>query len=175
MSNKKDDATGEDWSGFYRTRLEKRLVDHLEAACGLWSEDVRGNLQAQHALTARYIENIALMLAEGGYTDNHGRFVRFSPTDLISVGSALKMGLALRADIMMLPLGLEAMGKAMKSMDSSAPKNNVGSNPGVGLSQPPPLTPVDQQPQPESMQTGQTVKDQEATMVPIALPAKTQS
>lgn len=169
MSNNKD----HDFSKFYKNRMEERLVKYLEVAAGLYTDNLGENIQAQVALVSRSIENIALMLAENGYISNRGHFVRFTPSDLLTIQAALTSALKLRADVMMLPMGLEGLTKAMSAVDK-VQQHSVGSgNPHTGLSEPPPLAAVDGKP--ETVEAEPIIEDGPEVMQPVLLPVKIKS
>lgn len=169
MSNSKE----HDFSKFYKNKMEERLVKYLEVAAGLYTDNLGENIQAQVALVSRSIENIALMLAENGYINQRGHFVRFSPSDLLTIQSALAMALKLRADVMMLPLGLEGLTKAMSAVDKVTQHTVGAGNPNTGLTEPPPMVAVDDQPNPSEEDPMSTVVDEQLeVMVPVVIPAK---
>ncbi len=173
MSNTKDF----DFSKLYKNNLEKRLVEYLEVAAGLYSENLEEGMQAQVALVSKSIENIALMLAEQGYVDNRGLFVRFKPQDLLVIQEALNKAIKMRADIMMLPMGLEALTKAMASTNNVKDKPSGAGNPMTGLSEPPPLVAVDSPKTETRTETtfSSEIKEEPVTMTPVTLPAKIKS
>jgi hypothetical protein len=172
MSNRKD----YDFTKLYKDRLEKRLVDYLEVAAGLYNDNIEQSIQAQVALVSKSIENIALMLAEQGYVNNRGLFQRFTPSDLLTIQQALNAALKMRADIMMQPMGLEALGKAMASVNNIVQEKTNSSNPNTGLAEPPPLVAVDSK---ESVVEEETpfgsIKEEPEVMVPVLLPTKVKS
>lgn len=143
MSSDKAKEPEINFSKLYKNRLEKRIVDYLEAIAQVPDADLRLTIMAQKALVAKSIENIALMLSEQGYFNNWGYFVRFTPQDLLTIQQALAAALKLRADIMMEPLGLEALTKAMGLADKVTGTGPTGSNPHTGLSEAPPMSAVD--------------------------------
>lgn len=146
MSSTKTDDKTTDFSKFYTNRVEKRIVDYLEALATLPQENTQQAIQAQVALVARSIENIAMMLAEQGYINNDGRFVRFIPKDLLTMQQALNMAIKMRSDILMQPIGLEAVTKTMENISKLSGSHVDKANPNTGLNAPPPLVPVDAKP-----------------------------
>lgn len=171
MSNNKPN----DFSKFYKNKMEERLVNYLEIASGLYSDNLKENIQAQSALVSRAIENIALMLAENGYVNPRGHFVRFQPTDLLTINSALTMALRLRADVMMLPLGLEGLTKAMASVDKLTTPPLGANNPNVGLNEPPPMVAVDAKETVVEEPTASPIQEEAETFALVKLPVKTKS
>jgi hypothetical protein len=172
MSNTKD----YDFSKLYKNRLEKRLVEYLEVVSGLYGKDLEQGVQAQVALVSKSIENIALMLAEQGYINNRGIFQRFSPSDLLTIQQALNAALKMRADIMMQPMGLEALTKNMAAVNSITTAGNNSGNPNTGLSEPPPLVAVDSKESVVEEEPGfGNIKEEPEVMVPVLLPAKIKS
>ncbi len=144
MSSTKNAESEVNFSKLYKNRMEKRLVDYLEALAQLPTEDLKTAILAQKALVAKTLENIALMMLEQGYVDHStGLFVRFSPQDLLVMTKALDMGLRMRADIMMEPMGLEALTKAMGMVDKVAGMGKDTKDSNTGLKEPPPLVAVD--------------------------------
>jgi len=168
MSNTKD----YDFRKFYKDRLEKRLVEYLEVASGLYSSETGETIQAQVALVSKSIENIALMMAEQGYINNQGRFVRFQPSDLLTIQQALNMALKMRADVMMMPMGLEALTKTMSALDKTSSAHSSSTNPHTGLSEPPPMVAVDSRDPPTMEEEIGAVKDAEEVLQPVNLPSK---
>lgn len=144
MSSTKTADSEVNFSKLYKNRMEKRLVDYLEALAQLPQDDLKNAIQAQKALVAKSLEIIALMMLEQGYVSHTtGLFVRFSPQDILVMTRALDMGLRMRADIMMEPMGLEALTKAMGMVDKVAGMGKATVDSNTGLKEPPPLVAVD--------------------------------
>lgn len=173
MSNTKD----YDFTKLYKNRLEQRLVEYLETVSGLYDSSAPQSIQAQVALASKSIENIALMMAEQGYVNNRGIFQRFSPSDLLTIQQALTAAIKLRADIMMQPVGLEALTKHMSAINSVELQANKSGNPNTGLSEPPPLVAVDSQKSSveEEEPVFGNIKEEPEVMVPVLLPTKIKS
>lgn len=169
MSTKDKDA----FRNLYRDRLEKRIVEHLEAIIEITEHTTKDALQSQLALIGRSLEGIALMLAEQGYVNNRGAFVSFTPSDILTIQQALGLAIKLRSDVLMTPFGAEGVAKVMSSLDKSASKSTEG-NPHTGLQEPPQMVAVDTE-QPLDEQPSSTIKDQPDVMRPVMLPAKLES
>lgn len=144
MSSDKKDEPEINFSKLFKNRIEKRLVDYLEAIAQLPPENTTQAILAQKALVGRTIENIGMMLTDAGYYDNEGYFVRFTPQNILTITQALTMALKLRADILMEPMGLEALTKSMGLADKITGLGPTGDDPNTGLKAPPPMVAVDQ-------------------------------
>lgn len=160
----------QDFSNLFKNRLEERIVNHLEQIAALYENNDTAAIETQLALVGRSLEGIAMMLAEQGYVANNGRFTKFTPGDLLTIQQALSMAMKMRNDILLIPTGVEAIAKVMKaSTELPAGKNNA--NPNTGLSEPPPLVPVDQA-QPAEHKVESPIADAPEMMHPVLLPLK---
>lgn len=168
-----------DFKNLYKDKMEKRLVDYLDSVITEYSdEDLTNMVKAQVALSSKAIENVAMMIIEGGYVSSRGNFIPFSPTDLLTIQQALKMALDLRGDLMFRPTGAEQATKLMEALNKFETKGaNSTNKDGTGLAEePPPLQAVDEKHFAEEFNS--TIKEavKEPEMVyPVALPVKSKS
>ena len=149
------------FSKLYKNRMEKRLVEYLEAIASIPTENLKTSILAQKPLVGKTIENIAQMLLEQGYVSHTtGLFVRFTPQDLLVITRSLDMALRMRADIMLEPMGLEALTKSMGLVDKVTGMGKDTTDSNTGLKEPPPMVAVDA-PQPMVEDPISQIKDEE--------------
>jgi len=172
MSSKTNEKEQVSFTKLYRNRFEKRIVDHLAEVAGIAENlHTKDALNAQLALVGRSIEGIAMMLNEQGYIDNRGRFVSFTPADILTINQALKVALALRNDILYIPNGAEGLAKTMQAASKTVDAVGASTNPNIGLSEPPPLRAVDSEP--DTVQFESPIDDADEIVQPVHLPAIT--
>jgi hypothetical protein len=160
----------------YKNKLEKRIVEYIEAVSGLYEDnDIQTMTKAQVALASKSIENIALMILEGGYVSSRGNFIPFSPTDLLTVQTALKEALALRSDLMLLPTGATSSAQLMDLLAKlDAKQGSVGTKDGAGFAEEPPeLEALDEKQDAETFDSfiKEDVEEQKV-VYPVPLPKK---
>jgi hypothetical protein len=160
----------------YKNKLEKRIVDYIETVSGLYEDtDIETMTKAQVALASKSIENIALMILEGGYVSSRGNFIPFSPTDLLTVQTALKEALALRSDLMLLPTGATSSAQLMDLLAKLDTKQGIGgTKDGAGFAEEPPeLSALDEKQSAETFDSfiKEDVEEQKV-VYPVSLPKK---
>ena len=172
MSSKSKQKEQVSFTKLYRNRFEKRIVDYLAEVAGLAdSLHTQEALNSQLALVGRSIEGIAMMLNEQGYIDNRGRFVSFTPADLLTINQALNVAIQLWNDILYIPNGADGLAKVMQAVNKTTEEVGASTDPNIGLAEPPPLKAVDSEP--DSVLFEYPIDDANEIVQPVHLPAIT--
>lgn len=144
----------------FKTKLEKRVLEHFEAVIDAYAADDPLGIDAQKTLLSKSLESIVKIYEEGGYKNARGRHVPLNPRDLLFLQQTMENAFKLRADILMLPHGMSNVTEIMETIKNLESKD-IGDNKNVGLKEAPPLVPLDAEQDAEEFPDTSNVYDQE--------------